>query len=187
MKKIAAALLLTSAVAAPAFADDNGFYAGVTLGQARMGNIAANTVMTKSTNSVYGGLVGYQFTKNWGVEAQFTGAGKYQATTGAINLSGKADTFAVAATGTLPMSDTFSLYGKLGVGSTKTTVASIPVSNASGATRTAVTVGLGVQYNVTPAVGIRAGWDRYGAAINVGAGKNNFNSDVYSVGVVVKF
>lgn len=188
MKKIAAVLLLSCVVAAPAFAADSGFYAGVTVGRSSTGNIATNTIMTKSSDTVAGILAGYQFTENWGIEAQYTGAGKFAATTGAVNVTGKADTFAVAATGTLPMSDTFSLYGKLGAASTKTSLSEVPAAGDTGATRTALTIGLGLQYNVTPTVGIRAGWDRYGAAWQSATGqKGNFNTNVYSVGAVFKF
>lgn len=86
----------------------------------------------------------------------------------------------------MPVSDTFSVYGKLGIGSTKTTLSSVPASNASGASRTAATIGLGLQYDVTPAVGIRAGWDRYGMGINVGGLTNKMNSNVYSLGAAFK-
>lgn len=187
MKKIIAALLLSTAVAAPVFAAEAGPYAGVTLGRSSTGSIAANTTMTKSTDTVVGVLGGYQLTRNWGVEAQYTGAGKFAATTGAINLTGKADTFAVAAIGTLPLSDTFSLYGKLGFASTKISLSSVPASNATGASRSAATSGLGAQYNATPIVGVRFGWDRYGSGINVGGITNKFHSDVYSLGAVFKF
>jgi opacity protein-like surface antigen len=84
----------------------------------------------------------------------------------------------------MPMSDTLSLYGKLGYASTKT---SISGGGATGATRGAATYGLGLQYNVSPAVGIRFGWDRYGAAVNSGGVKSNFNANVVGVGAVMKF
>jgi OOP family OmpA-OmpF porin len=180
MKKIATALLLSSAVAAPAFAADNGFYAGLNLGRSSV-STPSGVVLTKKNDTVYGVIGGYQFNQNWGVEAQYTGAGKIPTTT----FSGKADTFSVAAIGTMPVSDTFSLYGKLGYASTKSKVSGAGVT---GATRGAATYSLGVQYNATPDVGIRFGWDRYGATINDAAGaKHNFNSNVVGVAAVVKF
>jgi OmpA-OmpF porin, OOP family len=180
MKKIATALLLSSVIAAPAFAADEGFYAGLSLGRSSL-STPSGTVLTKKRDTVYGFLAGYQFNQNWGVEAQYGGAGKFATTT----FSGKADTFSVAAIGTLPMSDSVSLYGKLGYANTKSKVSG---TTYTGATRGAATYGLGVQYNATPAVGIRFGWDRYGATINDAAGaKHNFNSDVVGVAAVVKF
>jgi OOP family OmpA-OmpF porin len=187
MKKIAIAALLSVVVAAPAFAADEGFYAGVTLGQART-TAPSGVALSKSTDTVGGILGGYQFTKNWGAEAFYTGAGKWNGvSTGGAVGNGKADAWGLNAVGTLPLSNAFSLYGKLGYASTKSTASSAP-AGLTGATRGAATYGLGGTYNVSPAVGIRFGWDRYGAAIsnNLGA-KQNYNSDVYSLGAVVKF
>lgn len=180
MKKIAIAALLSAIVAAPAFAADEGFYAGVTLGQARTGTVAP--AMTKSNDTVLGVLGGYQFNKNWGAEAFYTGAGKWSTTT----ASGKADAWGINAVGTLPLSDAFSLYGKLGYASTKSTASSVPAA-ITGATRGAATYGLGGVYNVNPSVGIRFGWDRYAAATATAGVKNNYNSNVYSLAGVFKF
>lgn len=189
MKKLATAFLLSAAVAAPAVAADNGFYAGLTLGRSNTGNIAVNTVMTKSTDTVLGVLAGYQFTKNWGVEAQYTSGGNFTAVTTApvINVNGKSDALSLAAVGTLPVSDALSLYAKLGIASTKTRLSTVPLSNATGATRSTATVGLGLQYNASPNLGVRFGWDRYGDAINAGGLQNKFNNDIYSLGLVYSF
>lgn len=180
MKKIAIAALLSSFVAAPAFAADNGFYAGVSLGQARTNVPGAFGASTKSNDTVYGILAGYQFDKNWAAEAEYTGVGKYTTAT----VSGKADAFAIAAVGTLPMSDTFSLYGKLGVAQVSGKASGGTASNAN---RTSATYGLGVQYNATQAIGIRFGWDRFGAAANSGGATQNYNSNLWRVAAVFKF
>ncbi|MDD5181032.1 MAG: porin family protein [Gallionellaceae bacterium] len=192
MKKILAVALL-SAFAAPAFAADNGFYAGVTLGRSSTGNDGTGGVMTKSTDTVAGILAGYQFTKNWGAEVFYTGAGKWdsQNTAGTILVNGKADAWGMNAVGTLPLSGAFSLYGKLGYAGTKSTLSVSPAgSTYTGTTRNAVTYGLGGVCNVTPAVGVRLGWDHYGAATsgaNVVGVKNDFNAGVWSLGAVFKF
>lgn len=186
MKKIAAALLLSSVVITPAFAAGNGLYAGVTLGSARVSVPSAAGASTKSSDTVYGGLVGYQFTPNWAAEAEYTGAGKFATTTG----SGKADALGVTLVGTAPLSDSVSVYGKLGFAqvsgksATGTGVGGAALSNAN---RTAATYGLGVSFNVAQNVDIRAGWDRFGAAVNVGGVKQNYNANVYTVGAVYRF
>ncbi len=198
MKKIAIAALLSAITAAPAFAADEGFYAGVTLGRSST-SAAAGAVLTKSTDTVLGVLGGYQLTKNWGAEAFYTGAGKWavvNAVPATATASGKADAWGINAVGTLPLSDAFSLYGKLGYASTKTTLSCSVIATGAacgalgptGATRGAATYGLGGTYNVTPAIGIRFGWDRYGAAVtNTAGAKSNYNSNVYSLAGVFKF
>lgn len=190
MKKIAIVALLSAVVAAPAFAADEGFYAGVTLGRSSTNNPYNFASLTKSTDTVAGILGGYQFTKNWGAEVFYTGAGKFTVLgINGVTGNGKTDVWGVNAVGTLPLSDAFSLYGKLGYASAKTTASSSNLI-VTGATRAAATYGLGAVYNVTPAVGIRFGWDRYAAATlsgNVRGAKDNFNTNVYSLGATYKF
>jgi opacity protein-like surface antigen len=96
---------------------------------------------------------------------------------------------------TYPLSDAFSLYGKLGYAHAKSTAScfliatGLPCGPAGvvGATRNAATYGLGGVYNVTPAIGIRLGWDRYGVATSTAGVTSNGNSNVYSLAGVFKF
>jgi OOP family OmpA-OmpF porin len=201
MKKILVIALLsaTAATAATAFAADSGFYAGVNLGQSRSGNPQPSTPQTKSSDTAVGVLAGYQFGKNWGAEAFYTDAGKYQDADNGGSISGKTSALGLAAVGTLPLSDAFSLYAKLGYARTKGNSAytAAPGSknqslDLGSTTRSAPTYGLGGVYNVSSAVGIRFGWDRYGAASrDTNDGVNffatNYNVDVYSLGAVFKF
>lgn len=154
--------------------------------------------MTKSTDTAGGILAGYQFTRNWGAEAFYTGVGKSTAQDIArtANINSKADAFGVVGTGTLPLSDAFSLYGKLGYASVKTTVSCTAVVGGaacgalgpSNATRGAATYGLGGVYNATSNIGIRLGWDRFaGAVTNPNGAQNNYNANVYSLAGVFQF
>lgn len=182
MKKIAAAVLLSVVVATPVFAADAGIYVGLNLGSGKPGITPAAPALSKTSKSIYGGLLGYQYNKNLAAEVQFTGIGQV---TDAAGQTAKGDAFSVAAVGMMPMSDSFAVFGKLGFASTKTT-ASAGFANV-GATRSALTYGLGAQYNVNQNLGVRAGWDRYGAATTVAGAKVNANADVMTVGVVYKF
>lgn len=182
MKKITAALLLTTAVAAApaAFAADNGFYAGLSLGSATTNAPAAVGATTKKTDTPYGIVGGYQFNKNFAAEVAYTGAGRFRTAT----TTAKADALSIAAVGTLPLSDTFGLYGKLGFAnvSSKTTGAGLGNVN-----RTSATYGVGLQYNATQNIGIRFGYDRYGAAVNVNNVKQNYNANVWGIAALYKF
>lgn len=184
MKKIVAAVLLSAVVAAPAFAADSGFYAGVTLGNGKP-NVTPVTgaALSKNSDFIYGGLAGYQYNKNLAVEVQFTGLGK--ATDVAGNTT-KADALSLTAVGLLPLSDSFEVLGKLGVASAKT--ASSALATNLGASRTGLTYGIGAQYNVTQNLGLRLVWDRYAVATanNIGV-KTNANANVMTVGAVYKF
>jgi len=189
MKKIAIAALLSTFVAGNAAAADSS-YAGISLGRSSA-SATSNAVLTKSTDTVAGILVGYQFNRNWGIEAQYTGLGKFAGThtAPAATFSGKTDALSLTALGILPVSDRFSIYGKLGIARAKTSASSVP-AQLTGATRSAGTYGLGAQFNVNGSVGIRIGWDRYGIATTSGTTlgvKENSNVNVYSLGAVFLF
>lgn len=179
MKKIAAVALLSAVVSAPAFAADEGFYAGITLGSGKPGFGLAGA--TKTSQTIYGGLLGYQLNKNFAVEGAFTGVGEEQTAAGKV----KADAFAVTAVGILPINNAFQLYGKLGASSSKSASG---VAGATNATRTGITYGIGAEYSVTPAVAIRAGVDVYPVAYTNAANTTvKSNGNVMTVGAVFKF
>ena len=181
MKKIVAAVLL-SAVAGSAFAADQGIYVGATLGSGKPG-LNSTAGMNKTSEFVYGGLVGYKFSRNLAAEASFTGIGKV---TDLVGNTAKGDAFTLSAVGTLPVTSSFDLYGKLGFSSSKTTSASAAIG--AGTTRTGLSYGIGGQYNVSNSVGVRFGWDSYPiATLNALGGKTNVNASVISAGVVVNF
>ncbi|OGS81447.1 MAG: hypothetical protein A2061_04990 [Gallionellales bacterium GWA2_59_43] len=72
----------------------------------------------------------------------------------------------------LQVSDTFSLHGKL-------TVPRITAAE-TGVQRNAVTYGLRGQFDSSPTLGVRFGWDRYVAGRNSG-------DNLYSLTAIVKF
>ena len=183
MKKIAIAAVISAVFSAPALAADQGFYAGVTVGNGSPNFTApAGTAFTKTSKITAGGLVGYQINKNFAVEGAYTGIGQENTATG--NVSGNA--LSLTGVGILPLSDVLSAYGKLGLANTKTSSSVAGIGNAS---RTAVTYGLGLQYKAAENIGVRLGWDRYGSATvdTATALKHNANANVFTAGVVVQF
>ena len=182
MKKIAAVVLLSAVVAAPAFAADEGFYAGLSLGNGKPGATPGALGLSKKAEFIYGGLAGYQYNKNLAVEAQFTGLGK---ATDVAGNSIKADALSLSAVGILPLDDSFELLGKLGVASTKTKSSGLATN--LGTTRTGVTYGIGAQYNVNHNLGLRLVWDRYSVATSNAGVKTNTNANVVAVAAVYKF
>jgi len=175
--------IAATTISSAAFADDQGFYAGVNVGGAKL-NLNTTNGVDKSTSVVSGGVLGYKFNKYLGVEGQYTGIGKV---TDKVSGTAKGDAASLTAIGFLPLNDEFNLYGKLGVAVAKTKVSS-SLAPMNDATRTAVTYGLGGEYNLNKNVGLRLGWDHYAAAVNdVGSNKNNVNANVVSVGAVYNF
>ena len=185
---IAATFLAGAAMLASplAFAEDAGFYAGVTFGNARTQNPFSNATLTKSSDSVVGALAGYQFTENWSSEAFYTDTGKFTAAAGGNIINGHARTWGVNVVGTLVVSDPFALYAKLGIASTRTS-ASSTVGDVTSATRTTSTAGLGAIYNINKAIDIRLGWDRYGASVQASNGKSRHDINAINLGAVFKF
>jgi hypothetical protein len=172
MKKTASVLLLFS-IAASAFAADKGFYIGANVGQAR-----TNTYNLSSKFDIAAtGLVGYQFNKNVAVEAQYSHLGSITATGGG---SAKIAGYGAAVVGILPIYEGWSGYGKLGFDSM-----SLKISDTGHtANRIAATWGIGGQYQVNEALGIRFGFDSYGIGDST---TQTATTLVVSAGVVYKF
>lgn len=182
MKKIAVVLLL-SAIAAPAFSANEGYYAGINVGRSNTDSNIGATVLTKTNDTSYGVLLGYQFNQNFAVEAQYTDLGNFEATP----VTGKNDVFALSVVGIVPLANAFSLYAKLGYADTRSSLSN-NFAPSSGKNRSDVTYGVGAEYDVTPAVGLRLGWDQYGAALTDGSGNTqNYKVSNWNLGAIFKF
>lgn len=178
MKKYVAALFLFAAFAHSAYAADKGFYIGANVG---------------STSSDYSGSKsptaftlqgGYQFNKNFAVEAQYGDFGNI-APAGSLKPTG----ISVAAVGILPFNEQWSGYGKLGMASVDSKISGSGLAGGDGTyKKSAVTYGIGGQFNVNQALGIRFGVDRYSTGGSQGGwmlidGKLT----VFTVGIAYKF
>jgi OmpA-OmpF porin, OOP family len=172
-------LAVLSAVAGSASAADNGFYTGTTIGYTSVDNPTAFP-LTKSSDYVFGGFIGYRLNDNLGIEGTYTGLGSYENAT----QSGKADALSVAAVGFVPLGEKFELYGRLGLAYAMGKSSTGGLSNAN---RTGPTYGVGFQYNVSQSVGLRFGIDRYEAAVDQGSTTHNYNSDVIGATFVYRF
>lgn len=186
LKSILSMGVVAGAALFAASASAEGWYVGADVGRSSTQTVYPGVAMTKSTDTVGGVFLGYQFTPNWGVEGFYTGGGKFEGTGGGGTGTGKSDVYGLDVIGTLPLADAFSVYGRLGYANAKTSASSVP-AGFSGSNRSAATYGLGLQYDFTQQIGVRAGWDRYGAAISNAGVTNNFNTNVWSLGILYKF
>lgn len=172
--------VLSSVASLPVMASDNGFYAGLSLGYANMDAPSVFGSINDDKTTVAGAFAGYQLNSTWSVEAEFTGAGKFETDT----AEGKADTLRLSAVATLPLADALSMYGRLGVAEAFGQGKGV----ADDKNRTAPTFGIGVQYDLKPEVSVLAGWDRYKAAISTKTNtEHNYDSDVFSVAGIYRF
>lgn len=191
MKKILAVVLLSAT--APAFAgsvDAGNFYAGVTLGAGNASFTApAGFVVENPKNKpVYGVFGGYRYNKNLAVELAYTGASYIYTTpvVGGPRYLSKQMVFAMAAVGSMPVSDAFSVFGKLGVASASSETNALGEQNTR---RFAPTFGAGVEYKFTPNVSGRFGVDVYGvtATLPTTLVRQNSTATVVNAGVSYSF
>ena len=178
MKKIAIAVVLLSAVVAPAVAAD--MYVGVRVGEAKtsIDNNTFNNGTLDSTNPTgWGVFVGHDFNPNLAIEAEYLNLGEIKGVGGGV----KSTSFSVSGVGSFPINEQFSLFGKLGYA----VITGKPGGSFTGSDKNnrAVTYGLGGQFNVTPAVGVRLGWDRY----HFNDTELNGNANLVSIGAVFRF
>jgi OOP family OmpA-OmpF porin len=178
MKKIAIVALLSAFVAAPAFAADTGPYIGASVGR-------ASSDLTGSKSPVGFALQGgYQFNKNFAVEAQYADFGQF-APIGSL----KGTSLSASAVGILPFNAEWSGYGRLGYASVDSKVSGSGLAGGDGTyKKSGLTYGIGGQFNATQALGIRFGVDQYKAGGTQGAWLLLDNTiTAVSLGVVYKF
>ena len=151
----ASAMAASTGVLAQQSAAGTGLYVGADVGNADFGS---------DDDTAFKLYAGYRFHPNVAVEggwAQLFDKGGSEVTS-----------LELVAVGILPLAHQFSLLGKLGF-------ASVDVDTPLGGdTKTELTYGIGAQYDVTPMIGVRAGWQRYDTDQEI---------DLLSVGVVVRF
>lgn len=140
---------------------------------------------------------GYQFTPNLGVEAGYFDLGNfgYRARTapaGTLNGDIRVKGLNLDLVGTLPLAGRLSALGRLGVVSVRasdnfsaTGAVRMPYASASGSERsTGLKAGLGLMYDITDSLAVRAEVERYRIKDAVG---NRGDVDLLSVGLIYRF
>ena len=213
MKQIAIAALLSTIIAVPAFAADDGWYilggAGKPTGsgdKAVIDSAVTSAGVTGfssslSTPTVYKLQAGYQINKNFAVEGGYLGSTNetYSATGGTfagppaipMNLSAtaKISGWNLTAVGIFPVANQFSLLGKLGLASIRdsaTVTASsgaVAASASTSGTKTDFTYGIGAQYDFTDAIFARLNLDSY----KIGSTTSSSRNTIWTIDVGYKF
>ncbi|MDL2356553.1 MAG: outer membrane beta-barrel protein, partial [Pseudomonadota bacterium] len=173
MKKLIFALI--AAATAVGSAQAAGPYVGVGVASADhsynlSGTSNGSTDGYKASGKVF---AGYDLDQTWGVEAGYTDFKKSTYNYTLNNAAGRATSdghsFYVAGKATAPITDQFSVFGKLGAAQNKSTLSSAtPAFNTSNS-KTEVYAGVGLQYNLNQKVALTAEYERYGKSKDFGA------------------
>lgn len=170
--------------------------AGITSGLAGQG-LATSSISERDRDTGYKVFGGYQFHRNFAVEAGFFNLGDfgYTATTvpaGSLSGDVRIKGLNLDLVGILPVSEKLSLLGRVGVISARsrgnfsaTGAASVPYASASTSERsTGAKIGVGLNYDFTDALALRVEAERYRVKDSV---RNKGHVDLLSVGLVYRF
>ena len=149
-RRLLAAAFSAALVAGPASAQ---MYLGAAVG-------ASKTDTNENSWKLYGG---FQFNPIWGLELGYTDLGRYRGS--------DIESWSMAGTGALPLSDRWSLLGKLGAASNRP-------SFAGASNHTGLLVGVGVGYSMAKNLGLRLEYEDFGKLSNVGTGNNSRGSNL---------
>ena len=183
MKKVAF-ISVIAALAIPFAAQAEGSYLGVNVGSAKQKySVSGNSGSARDTAAkIYGG---YNFDKNFGVEAGYADFGNAQKTVAnGTSINSKAHAFYVAATATAPINDQFAVFAKLGVTANRSKISS---SNGANLTKnnTDAVFGVGASYAITKELSAVAEYENFGKVAKDDTG--NVKAEMMSVGLRYKF
>lgn len=171
---------------------DTGLYLGAGVGASESdidtGGLTGSVDKSDTGWKVFGG---YQFSRNFAVEAGYYDLGKvtFNGTVGGTAVSGNFDSTAVGLSlvGILPVFDSFSLLGRVGVAYSEQD-GSLTVGAATASAKddlTKLTYGLGLRYDFGRNVMVRAQWERFRVGgSNVGGEED---VDLYTVDLGYRF
>jgi len=160
MKRTLAAIAAVFAVSASAPALAQGWYAGLSGGRTEAKIPESNLDLARGgidrKDWSFGAKLGYDFTPHFGAEVAYYDLGRYgfggeDAAGRPLNGEAKVRSFNVAAVGTLPFSETFSGYGKLGWSRTE-------IENSD---NSEMLYGAGLKWMVDRSWGLYFEWNRY--------------------------
>jgi len=202
-------LVALALIASPqAMAQDSGWYLGLNVGKSKAkiddeklvngivgSGFTLTTLNDRDSSTGYKFFGGYSFNKYFAFESGYFDLGKfgYDATTlpaGTLNGEIKVKGFNFDAVLSLPLTEKFSVFGRVGVDRAKTSgtfagTGFVILPNTKPSEQaTNIKYGGGLQYDFTPTIGMRAELERYRINDAVG-GKGDI--DLASIGLLVRF
>jgi OOP family OmpA-OmpF porin len=194
MKKKLFATILGVALVLPFSAQAaGGGYAGAAFGQSTYdiddtGLTATSRDETGNALKLYGG---YAFNQNWGVEGGYANLGTMRNvyTESGINVGTTVKSYSVyvAGTGTLPLNDQFSLFGKLGLTTNHASISATATGSGGSATvsdsdsKASTMFGIGASYAFTKNLALTMEYENFGKSAE------DVETQMWSLGVRFKF
>ena len=170
----ALAILGTFTFAAQAAPNDGivGPYARIEVGRSNFG--LANTPPQVESDD-HGKAVkffgGYRLNENFGIEAGYAALGSFTSRvivgSAGVTQEGRARSIFGAATGRLPLGESFALHGRVGLSAGKVSGTNLlPEANNLMGSKTSVLFGLGAEYRPLPNIALTINYDSYGKLSN---------------------
>jgi OOP family OmpA-OmpF porin len=205
-----AAALLLSGVCSTHAADPY-WYTGVGVGYSRIqfypadfkAGVAGVDESKKEFDAGFKGFLGYQINRNWAAEVSYVSVGKFQYKYTIANVTQQDDYnvtgWGFSALPTVPFTDNFSLYGRLGAFFSQTriifyNVGGVVGNNGVGVIGDGISLlsGLGVQYFFGGENGFRIEYENFGkvgsaCTPSVSSCSGRANAKMLSVNAIFKF
>eukprot|EP01114_Cavostelium_apophysatum_P003716 TRINITY_DN13848_c0_g1_i1.p1 TRINITY_DN13848_c0_g1~~TRINITY_DN13848_c0_g1_i1.p1 ORF type:complete len:169 (-),score=61.43 TRINITY_DN13848_c0_g1_i1:122-628(-) len=145
-KKLAAATALIIASSAAFAAQPSTFYAGADIGRTKIDDFS-------NRDTSVGAFVGYNINQNLAVEGSFRRLADFDVRLAGTNVNVRGDQLAASVIGSLPVGESFSVYGRLGLN--RIEVKAKALGSSADDAETKALFGLGVSYAFTPAISAR--------------------------------
>ena len=163
-------------------------YVEVGAGRSRASVDCTGTSACDRSGSFVRGILGYEFMPNWALEVSLADLGRVNASGslaggGTVQTSAKLRSAGIGVAGSLPLSDSFALIGRLGVASNKTSVrgTAMGASVNDSERHTAAYVGMALNYALSQTSSVGLTVDRTQAEFD------GSKSTVVAVGVGARF
>jgi OmpA-OmpF porin, OOP family len=205
-----ACLILTAPIAfAQSSIDNTGMYMGIGAGESKAkfnhdlavqnalgAGVTAGPLTVDERGKAYKAYLGFPITPNWAVEAGYFNLGRFgfdasTTPTGTVSGTAKVQGLNLDLVGTLPITDRWSLLGRVGAAYSETkgsiggTGAGTVAASSTNKRDTHYKYGFGTQYAFTPALTVRLEGERY--QVNDLVGAKGVHVDLISVGLVYRF
>lgn len=160
---VCAALFSMSLAPFALAADDNGFSIGLDYGRTEAKKYCQHITNCHSTDNGPKIEVGYDFTKNFGVELGYTSFGTlFDSNDNSVRLTQKSNAITLSLLGTVPINDWFGIYGRVGYARYDTNnsgaVDGVAVKDESGNTPM---WGAGAKFNINEQFALRLEYQNY--------------------------